>query len=60
MRRDGKPVYTGLTIFYSDFNLRSLTSTEFKNDVLAAKKGGASGFALFKYNYGCVSVSSWS
>ena len=49
---NGKPVYTGLTTYYGDNNLRTLTATEMQNDVNAAKKGGAAGITLFKYNYG--------
>lgn len=57
---NGKPVFTGLTTYYGDNNLRALSSTELKNDVLAAKSGGAKGYCLFKYDYGCTSVPSWS
>lgn len=57
---DERPVYAGLTIYYSDLYLRTLTSTELKNDVKAAKAVRASGFVLFKYEYGCICVPSWS
>lgn len=56
---NGKPVYTGLTTYYSDSYLVSLSASQMQKDVNAAKKGGASGITLFKYNYGYKGSISW-
>lgn len=56
---NGKPVYTGLTTYYSDFNLRTLAASELYYDVQSAKKGGAKGFVLFRYGYGTTSVPTF-
>lgn len=52
----GKPVYAGLTTYYSDSNLNSLSLSALQKDVNSARAGGASGFILFRYNFGCSCV----
>lgn len=52
----GKPVYAGLTTYCSDSNLNSLSLSSLQDDVTSAKGGGASGFVLFRYGFGCSSV----
>ena len=46
----GKPVYSGLTTYWSDTNTRVLSNDEL--DAEAAKLGGADGFVLFRYGIG--------
>ena len=46
------PIYAGLTTYCGDDNLRALSASEMQTDVNSAKKGGASGIVLFKYNFG--------
>ena len=57
---NSKPVYVGITAYYSDFNLRALSGSEMQTDVNSARKGGASGIILFKYNYGFKGSFSWN
>ncbi len=52
----GKPVYAGLTTYCSDSNLKSLSLNALQNDVISANGGGASGFVLFRYGFGCSYV----
>lgn len=52
----GKPVYSGLTTYFSDWDTRNLTQSELEEDVKGALVGGASGFVLFKWAYGCKTV----
>lgn len=52
----GKPVYAGLTTYCSDSNLKSVSLDALQNDVNSAKIGGAAGFVLFRYNFGCSYV----
>jgi myo-inositol-1(or 4)-monophosphatase len=51
-RREGKPVYAGLTTYWSDWDHRSLSPSELDADVSSAKAGGAAGYVLFRYNDG--------
>lgn len=55
-----KPVYAGLTTYCSDSNLRALSLCELQDDVNSAQAGGASGFVLFRYGFGCSSVPNWT
>ena len=52
----GKPVYAGLTTYGSDCSLKSLSLNALQNDVKSARDGGASGFVLFRYGFGCSYV----
>lgn len=54
------PVYAGLTTYVSDWDLRALSHYELQADVNSAKAGGASGFALFRFGYGCSAVPLWT
>ena len=56
----GKPVYAGLTTYGSDGNVKSLSLNALQNDVKSARDGGASGFVLFRYGFGCSSVPTWA
>ncbi|MGB9938206.1 MAG: putative glycoside hydrolase, partial [Methanobacterium sp.] len=51
-RAKGKPVYVGLTTYWSDTNTRVLSSAELDADVISARNGGGSGFVLFRYGVG--------
>jgi len=53
------PVYDGLTTYWSDTNLRTLSDSELRDDVASARAGGASGFVLFRYGFGNPTVPSW-
>ncbi len=55
----GKPVYAGLTTYYSDSCLIPLSPFELQDDVNSAQDGGASGFVLFRYGYGSSYVPDW-
>ncbi|MGB9979865.1 hypothetical protein [Methanobacterium sp.] len=52
----GKPVYAGLTTYGSDGNVKALSLNALQKDVESARVGGAAGFVLFRYGYGCSSV----
>ena len=52
----GKPVYAGLTTYGSDCSLKSLSLNALQKDVISANEGGASGFVLFRYGFGCSYV----
>ena len=55
----GKPVYAGLTTYYSDDYLVPLSPYELQDDVNSAQAGGASGFVLFRYGFGYSYVPNW-
>lgn len=57
-RANGKPVYSGLTTYYSDSNTRTLTNEELHNNAQAASDGGADGIVLFRYGIGSY-VPNW-
>jgi hypothetical protein len=56
----GKPVYAGLTTYCSDSNLKSLSLNALQQDINSANVGGASGFVLFRYGFGCSYVPTWT
>ena len=56
----GKPVYTGLTTYWSDTDTRALNSSELDADVNSARIGGASGYVLFRYGGGTSYIPPWS
>jgi uncharacterized lipoprotein YddW (UPF0748 family) len=55
-RAKGKPVYAGLTTYWSDDITRALTQSELNDDVYFARLGGAVGYVLFRFGYGCSAV----
>jgi len=54
----GKPVYSGLTTYWSDSDTRVLSNEELDADAQAAESGGADGFVLFRYGIGAY-VPDW-
>ncbi|MGZ7159780.1 MAG: putative glycoside hydrolase, partial [Methanobacterium sp.] len=51
-RAKGKPVYAGLTTYWSDTNPWIISSADLDADVQSARNGGASGYVLFRYGVG--------
>ena len=48
---NGKPVIAGLQTYSSDKNLKVIPASEIRTYINSAVKGGASGYALFRYGW---------
>jgi hypothetical protein len=48
---NGKPVIAGLQTYRSDKNLTVIPASEIRTNINSAVKGGASGYALFRYGW---------
>ena len=48
---NGKPVIAGLQTYRSDKNLTIIPASEIRTNINSAIKGGASGYALFRYGW---------
>lgn len=48
---NGKPVIAGLQTYRSDNNLTVIPASEIRTNINSAVKGGASGYALFRYGW---------
>jgi len=48
---NGKPVIAGLQTYRSDTNLTVIPASEIRTNINSAVKGGASGYALFRYGW---------
>ena len=48
---NGKPVIAGLQTYRSDTNLTVVPASEIRTNINSAVKGGASGYALFRYGW---------
>ena len=48
---NGKPVIAGLQTYRSDKNLTIIPASEIRTNINSAVKGGASGYALFRYGW---------
>ena len=48
---NGKPVIVGLQTYRSDTNLTVIPASEIRTNINSAVKGGASGYALFRYGW---------
>jgi hypothetical protein len=59
-RAKGKPVYAGLTTYWSDSHPWALSPSELDADVSSVKAGGAAGYVLFRYGDGTSYIPPWA
>jgi len=52
-----KEVWTGIQTYRSDDNITALSKEELESDIMAALKGGATGYVLFRY--GLIDSAFW-